>query len=229
MTDNGSSGTLSPKEFEAQMRWLRDESGLTVVSLGEAAIRLVGGAVEDTIIVLTFDDGYLGTLTSVAPVLARYRMPFTVFVVGGFLDTPPVHGGYLDRGALRELSKVPDVLIGVHGQTHRPLTRLGDAVVAEELKRSADIVTEIIGTRPTAMSYPHGAVDSRVERMTAEAGFRLGATSLIGVNRPGVPLLRLRRTEVNADDSLANFIGKVRGDYDWYQIKQRLYWPVPAA
>jgi hypothetical protein len=60
------------------------------------------------------------------------------------------------------------------------------------------------------------------------AGFAVAATSLLGVNRARTAPLRLRRTEIDTFDDETSFTGKVRGDYDWYQLKQRLYWPVPA-
>jgi peptidoglycan/xylan/chitin deacetylase (PgdA/CDA1 family) len=38
---------------------------------------------------LTFDDGYRDALTVAGPILERYQLPFTVFVVSGFLARPP--------------------------------------------------------------------------------------------------------------------------------------------
>ena len=219
---------VAPTAFERQVRWLR-EAGFTAVSIGEAAATLGRGMDDGTCVAITFDNGYLDTLTTAAPILQRYGLPFTVFVVGSYVRRPPAAGRYLDAVALRELAAVPGVTIGAHGNTHRPLTRLQAGDLADELGASATAIADAIGARPVAMSYPHGAVDARVARSAGEAGFTVGATSLLGVNRCGVPLLRLRRTEVTGADDDASFRGKIRGDYDWYQLKQRLYWPVPAA
>lgn len=215
--------------FEQHVRWLREESALPLVSLQAGVAALADGRLRGTTVAITFDDGYLDTLTIAAPLLARLGIPFTVFVVGGFLSRPPSSGLFLDATALRELAAMPGASVGAHGHTHRPLTGLGDADALEELRASGSAVAQVIGVRPTALSYPHGAVDGRVVRLAGLAGYTVGATSLLGVNRPRVPRLRLRRTEVRAGDSLAALIGKVRGDFDWYQVKQRFYWPVPAA
>lgn len=214
--------------FAEQVRWLREESGLDVVSLAEGVERLGAGA-PGTAIAVTFDDGYRDTLTVAAPILARHRIPFTVFVPGAFLVAPPVAGRYLDAVALRDLAAVPGASIGAHGHSHRPLPRLADEALRAELRASVAELATVTGALPITMSYPHGATDRRVQRCARQAGFTLGATSLIGVNGSRVPRMRLRRTEIVSADTGASFAARIRGDYDWYRIKQRLYWPVPAA
>lgn len=220
--------TVSASMFADQMAWLRERSGLTVVGLEEGVVRLAAGTLPGTAVAVTFDDGYADVLTAAAPVLTRYGIPFTVFVVTGFVSRPPASGRYLDRQGLRELSAVAGATVGAHGHTHWPLIRLDDAAVRAEFRASRSLLADIVGCRPAAMSYPHGAVDARVVRAAAAAGFRLAATSLVGVNRPSTPALRLRRTEITGDDTAATFAGKIRGDWDWYGVKQRLFWPVPA-
>jgi peptidoglycan/xylan/chitin deacetylase (PgdA/CDA1 family) len=215
--------------FAEQICWLRQESGLAIVSLTEGVARLtVGGLDRGTAVAVTFDDGFRDTLTVATPVLERYAVPFTAFVTSRFLTDPPTPGVYLDAVELRALAGRPLAAIGAHGHTHRPLSRLDDDALLAELRLSSSTLAEVTGASPTMMSYPHGAVDGRVVRSAAAAGFRLGSTSLLGVNRRGIELLRLCRTEIDAGDGLAAFIGKVRGDYDWYRVKQRVYWPVPC-
>ena len=222
----GDRNVVSADRFTRQMRWLREESTLIVSPL----MRGVSTTPADgTTVALTFDDGFRAVLTMGAPLLVRHGLPFMVFVTGEYLRHPPVPDQYLDASALRELAAMPGVTIGAHGYTHRPLTRLDDVALAEELRRSIDALSDVLGWRPVAMSYPHGAVDGRVVRFVGDAGFKVAATSLLGVNRPRAASLVLRRTEIDAFDDDASFVGKVRGDYDWYQLKQRLYWPVPAA
>lgn len=221
--------SIPTDSFVDQMRWLREESGLALVSLDEGVHRLGSDTLTGAAVAVTFDDGYRDALDVVAPIMAKHRIPFTVFIVGGFLKRSPVAKLYLDVQSTRELAAVPGATIGAHGFTHRPLTRLDDASLDREMNDSAAELASILGVRPFAMSYPHGSLDSRVVRSASRAGFRCGGTSLWGINRPGVSLLRLRRTEITAPDSLSDFVGKVRGNYDWYQIRQRLYWPLPAA
>lgn len=214
--------------FAAQMRWLREESGLTVLPLADAVELLSSGGVDHAIVSLTFDDGYRDALAVAAPILERYRLPFTVFVVSGFLSRPPAPRLYLDSASLRDLAAAAGASIGSHGRRHRALTRLDERGLDEELRESASELATVLGARPLSLSYPYGAVNATVARRAAEAGFRIGGTSLAGVNRAGAAPLRLHRTEIVAQDGLGEFTGKVRGDYDWYQLRQRLLWRVPV-
>ncbi|MBI3637883.1 MAG: polysaccharide deacetylase family protein [Candidatus Rokubacteria bacterium] len=217
--------SVAPGRFAEQVAWLLD-SGMPTVSL-EDGLRANDLNPAVASVTITVDDGYLDALTVAAPLLARHRIPFTVFVIGAFVTAPPLTGRYLDAVALRELAAVPGATIGAHGHRHRPLTRLADGDVMEELTASRASISDILGRPPEVMSYPHGAVNARIVRHVDRAGFRLAATSLIGVNAGGAVPLRLRRTEVTARDDARAFAGKIRGDYDWYALKQRLYCPVP--
>ena len=220
--------SVTQRAFSDQMQWLRDESGCAIVSLESGAARLARRELTGTAVAVTFDDGYLDVLSEAAPVLDRCEIPFTVFVVGSYLERPPTARLYLDTESLRELAAVPSATIGAHGYTHRPLSRLSDEVLDDELRAVRQGLAEHLGAPPSAIAYPHGAVDRRVIDRVKAAGFQLGATSFVGVNQPNVSPLSLRRTELLASDGVDEFAGKIRGDYDWYQVRQRVYWPVPA-
>lgn len=218
--------SVTPQAFAQQMRWLREESGCSITSLEAGVAALAGGTLTGTAVAVTFDDGFRDVQSKAAPVLAEYQIPFTVFVIASHLVQPPPLL-YLDLMAVRELAAMPYASIGAHGFTHRPLTRLTGDSLDEDLRRSREVFAESLGTATTTIAYPHGAVDRRVIGRVEAAGFRIGATSFVGVNQSDVSPLQLRRTEILAHDSLAEFSGKVRGDYDWYHVRQRMYWPLP--
>lgn len=227
--DDVCAGAGTADRFRAQMAWLRREPGLSVVSLDDGLRALAHGDVARTFVAVTFDDGYADLLTVAAPILAAHGIPFTAFVVGGFLSGPPRPRRYLDRVGLRDLAAMAGATIGAHGHTHRPLRSLPPAELRSELTTSRAVLGEVLGRAPVHLSYPHGAVDDRVVSAAVDSGFLVGATSLIGANGSRVSRLRLRRTEIMPADDMAAFAGKIRGDFDWYRVKQRLYWPVPAA
>lgn len=220
--------SVSVDTFGQQMRWLREQSGHAIVPLEQGCADLAGGRLQGIAVAVTFDDGFRDVLTTAAPVMAQLHIPFTTFVVGQYLDTPPDSGQYLDRAALRELAAVPGASVGAHGFTHRPLSRVDADTLEEELRRSRDVLGDCLGRDPSAMSYPHGAVNRRVAAAARTAGFVVAGTSLVGMNRPHADPLRIRRTEIVAADPLHRFRGKVRGRHDWYGLRQRLYWPVPS-
>lgn len=76
--------TLESTVFERQMSMLARSS--RVISLGELAGRLKDGRTLGGSVVITFDDGYLDNLTVATPVLARFKLPATLFLPTGHID-----------------------------------------------------------------------------------------------------------------------------------------------
>lgn len=197
--------SVTPEAFASQLQTLR-AAGVTCVPFG--APRAATPALQ---VAITFDDGYQDNLRVAAPVLARYAIPWTLFVTTDFVDQP----GYLTRAELRELASQPQVQIGAHGQTHRQLTTLDDVTLREELTTSKAFLEDLLGAPITSLSYPHGAVDDRVVRCAAVCGFQVGATSCVGVNDGATRALLLKRTEIVSTDSPRIFQDKLRGGWDW--------------
>ena len=56
----------------------------TPLSLSEAVDRLASGTLPANAVCVTFDDGYLNNLTVAQPILAKYRIPATVYVATAF-------------------------------------------------------------------------------------------------------------------------------------------------
>ncbi|MCA8922340.1 MAG: polysaccharide deacetylase family protein [Planctomycetes bacterium] len=76
---------LSPRQFDAHARFLAAER--RVVSLSALVERLVAGeAPEPATVAIAFDDGYRDNLTVAAPILAKYRLPATLFLATGHVD-----------------------------------------------------------------------------------------------------------------------------------------------
>jgi len=101
--------------------------------------------------------------------------------------------------------------IGVHGATHRTLTRLDDAELEREVKTAAEIVYTHTQVEPTLFAYPYGIWDARVRRAVREAGYRAAVTLDYGLNPAGADLWSLRRINVPASISQAAFAGWAAG------------------
>jgi peptidoglycan/xylan/chitin deacetylase (PgdA/CDA1 family) len=172
---------------------------------------------------VTFDDGYKDTLAQAAPIMIERGIPLTVFITAANLRSPG--GLYLNQAELKELSQLPGVLIGAHGNNHIPLTGLEDGRLHSELSGSREALEDLLGLPVTTLSYPHGSVDRRVRDAAQEAGYRLGGCSCYGLNTPERDPLLLYRTELTAYDTVEDLLLKVDGHWDWYRLRH----PDPAA
>jgi peptidoglycan/xylan/chitin deacetylase (PgdA/CDA1 family) len=104
----------------------------------------------------------------------------------------PRNDGPLDWNGVREAA-ARGLDVGSHTVRHLHLTRLGSADLATELVESRRRLEEELGVPIVAIAYPSGDHDERVTRATAQAGYRLGFTTVPGSNTPGASPLRLRR------------------------------------
>ena len=77
---------VSPSRFAEHLDVLR--SSYQVMRLGDLVTALKEGTLSKRGVVITFDDGYVDNLWNAKPLLESFRMPATVFVASGSLDSP---------------------------------------------------------------------------------------------------------------------------------------------
>lgn len=76
---------ITPDYLEAVLHRVH-EIGMVCVSLDEAARRIEAGETSQRFAVFTLDDGYKDNLDVAAPIFARYRVPFTVYLATDLPD-----------------------------------------------------------------------------------------------------------------------------------------------
>jgi len=76
---------LPKKVFAEQMRYVRRH--YRVVSLRQMIDELESLSAQDQSVVVTFDDGYLGTYTEAFPILKEYSIPATVYLTAGLVES----------------------------------------------------------------------------------------------------------------------------------------------
>jgi peptidoglycan/xylan/chitin deacetylase (PgdA/CDA1 family) len=156
-------------------------------------------------VLLTFDDGWAGSVEYAGPVLERHDARALLFVTTEFVGRPH----FLDRWQLGQLSR-ERFQVGSHGRTHRMLNLLNDAEVREELAYSKAFLEDALGYAVETLSVPSGAAGKRVVRIAAEVGYRFVFTSEVHVNRPGTGPLDIGRVAVKHDTSVKTFRRYVR-------------------
>ena len=71
--------------FEGQVKFLRQN--YRILSLGDFCQELELEKSAPPAVVITFDDGYLGTYTEALPILKKYNVPATVYLTAGCIET----------------------------------------------------------------------------------------------------------------------------------------------
>ena len=106
-------------------------------------------------IAITFDDGMSDVYEVAYPYLKSKNIPFTVFIISDFLDTP----GYMTSEQLKLLSEDPLVTIGSHGVSHEILSDMTAEQQHNELYGSKEHIEKIIGKKVSLFAYSHGFYD----------------------------------------------------------------------
>jgi peptidoglycan/xylan/chitin deacetylase (PgdA/CDA1 family) len=207
--------------FEEQMRHLHHRA-TTVFADDEQ--RLNGRPV----VAVTFDDAFQSVADHALPVLARHRIPATVFAPTGYLGTAPkwIPPAARTSGGARVMS--PDALasldarwvkVGSHTVTHPHLAELPPHIVHSELATSKTHLERIQGTPVRMLSLPYGSCSSHVLEEARTAGYnRVFANVPVLGSRRDEAFILIGRINVTPQDWPLEFELKTRGAYDWLSV-----------
>jgi peptidoglycan/xylan/chitin deacetylase (PgdA/CDA1 family) len=195
-------GTVDVNTFLHQLRWLK-RLGVQFIPMKALRSWLLGQAeIPKRSAVLTFDDALISIAEHVFPYLKRQAIPFTVFVVAGFIgreshfsnhaSAPKRH--HLDLAQLKILLDSGLVEFGAHGYHHQNLTKITGEELWQELRHAKELLEESLDVEVPYVAYPWGNTTDTVTQMVKEAGYQLGFTTrkkkLISNN---IDLLRIPR------------------------------------
>ena len=163
-------------------------------------------------VVLTFDDGYEDFYTIVFPLLKKYKMKGTVYVISNFVG----RYGFLKKEQLVEMSKSGLVEIGGHTQNHAYLKGLKNEYVLTEVIDGKSDIEKIIGSKIVTFAYPFGAYSEDAEKAVEKSGYKIAFTTMPGIaHSPQEKLLlpRIRPFQINyqnIDASLAQIYSQYK-------------------
>jgi len=156
---------VRPAELEAQLQYLVN-NGYTPIWFEDLA-RI--DEIEKPVI-LTFDDGYVDNYTELYPLLQKYQVKATIFVITGTIDYNPHN---LTTAQIRELSASGLVSIQSHTVTHPYLASLSPEQQQWELEQSRLTLTRITGRIPYVICYPSGNYDDTTMALSKTC-YRMG-------------------------------------------------------
>lgn len=188
--------TVTSGDFDEQMGYLSQH--FHVIPLRKLLDDLERGTpVPDHTAAITFDDGYLSNFVLVYPILQKYGIPATFFVVTGYVDGGG-GGGYQsmtwDQLRVMTASGLADIQSHSHALHHRVYSQPdGDPVPAvlahlvvdgrtetageyderieADLRQSRQDIMTQLGTDALILCWPYGAYDQYTNGLARRAGF----------------------------------------------------------
>jgi peptidoglycan/xylan/chitin deacetylase (PgdA/CDA1 family) len=194
--------SLAVERFGQQLGLLRRLGYQSVSPVAVAEALRSGATLPPRAIAITFDDGYLDTLTDALPLLLEHGFTATCYVVTGavgrrseWTEPAPLMGWNDLRAWL-----AAGMEVGAHSVTHPDLRGLGDRRLAEEVTGSRRRLEDRLGIPIDSFAYPFNVHDDRTGAAVAAAGYRAACA---GVHRAGSPLALFRAD--GARDSWVRF------------------------
>lgn len=196
--------TISVKHFEQDMELL-SYGGYNALSLEQVKEHLQGNSLSlpSKPIVITFDDGYLDNYTNAFPILQKYSMVASFYIITGMVG----NNDRLTISQIREM-ETAGMDFGAHTVTHRSLAELIPREVVTELNQSKFDLEQIIGKSVDFISYPCGSYTSETLEIAHRAGYLGGFSVQDGFAEFSNPLTIRRIPIFHYDRSIAYVMAK---------------------
>jgi peptidoglycan/xylan/chitin deacetylase (PgdA/CDA1 family) len=212
--------------FEDQIAYLTEQANVVALDDGLRAIASPQPA-RPPMVAITFDDGTADFTELALPVLARHRVPVTLYLATGFIEDQrpfPNDGMPMSWDSVRDACSTGLVSAGSHTHRHALLDRLPPDEVEEELDQSISLIGERLGVTPEHFAYPKALLGSPSAQRAVRSRFRSAALAGTRPNRFGASdPYRLARSPIQVSDGMRWFMRKARGGLELEdQLRKRV-------
>ena len=203
----GGTLTCSVELFERYCQFFADH--FRVVPLRHLVEKLEQKAKLNRELAITFDDGYRDNLEFAVPVLRRFGLPATFFVVTQFIGTDfaawwdkglTARHAWLSWDEVRALHR-EGFDVGAHTRSHADLGKVVGPQAWDEIRGSRRDVEEQLSATVDLFAYPYGGRDNLTAanlELVRAAGFRCCCSCAGGTNAMGADPFRLGRIPLSS-------------------------------
>ena len=199
---------IAAAKFEEQMRYLKAE-GFSALTLREfLEYTHLRRQLPPKSVVIAFDDGYKSFVQYAYPILKSLGFPATLFV---YTDYVGAGRNALSWKDLRDLV-AEGFDVQAHSKSHADLRRQQGEADAQytrrmqaELRQADDLFRQHLGAPREALAYPYGYADDELIRHVKQNGYVAAFTVRRQTNPAFVFPLKMNRSQVYAEMSLADF------------------------
>lgn len=182
--------------FERQMRFLKRHR-YNVIDIPTLADLIRNkDRIPPRTIAITLDDGYRDNYTHAFPILKKYNLPATLFVILNEVGRPEG-----DRLSWEEIEVMRDsgiITFGSHCLGPEPLVNLAsEEEVKKEISLSKRILEERLAKAVTVFSYPEGRFNERIRQLVIDAGYKSAVATNPGKDYPSDDIFALKRMRIS--------------------------------
>lgn len=194
--------SVAPDVFEAQMKLLA-ESGFSSVTLFDLYDHLATGKpLPDKPVILSFDDGYRDNYENAFPILQKYGLRGTFFVLTAPADA--ADPAYLTWPMIKTMSDA-GMDIQLHAKDHVDLRQRNYDYLVWEIIGGRESIEGHTGKPVVFMSYPSGKYDDAVLQFLQKHNFWAAVTTQPGSRHTLTNALIWPRVRISGQTSLTGF------------------------
>lgn len=200
----GKNLSVNPENFDLQVKWLKENNyeALKVSDLVDSDKNALSkiAFLHKKPIIFTFDDGYADAYSQALPILKKYQMTATFYIIRNYVGKD----NYMNQTQIDALEK-EGFEIGSHTLSHPDLTKIG----------LDDARTQIFDSRQNAFTfcYPGGKYNTTTVEQVQEAGYKAAVTTHFGITDQDSSILELPRVRV--EDGSGETLGhKIEAAYE---------------
>ncbi len=168
---------INPNIFEQQIQTLQ-QAGYTFMTAKELG-EVIDGKMKlpNNPVLITFDDGHWDLDTVILPILKKYHVKATAYIIPGFL------GGsdFMTPNQLRDVISSGLVDIGAHTVHHIALKGKLFPIVQFEVNQSKAILEQTYHLKVVSFAYPNGSFDQQAVNIVRDAGFTTAVSTIPGI------------------------------------------------
>ncbi len=180
---------ISPFLFENQLKLLKEASYSSYFVKDIPQILQGKEKLQDKSIVLTFDDGYKDIYTDAFPLLKKYQIKGTLFIVANFIGRQ----GFMTQNEIQEMLQSGLIEVGAHSLSHPNLVSLPLVKARQQIFDSKKILEDMFNIQVKTFAYPGGSFNDDVINLVKEASYEAAVTTKPGVYSTRDKLLTLPR------------------------------------
>lgn len=205
ISDDGTLIDVKKSNFSYQINYLKEN--FDFITLDQVVKFIKGDFIpHNPSVALTFDDGYEDILKNVIPILTKYSIPATFFVVA---EPENVRRTELKNRkailSLKDIKKIDKNLftIGSHTLTHIDLSNSSIDLSFKEIRDSKQILENLLNREVDYLAYPKGFYNDEVVKKAAGV-YKASLTSDPGIINYKSNLQLLNR--IGVDRTITNVV-----------------------
>lgn len=197
---------INRKTFELHLRILKLLGYETITFKDLAKIGLTNRR-EKKYIIITIDDGDKSDYTMFFPILKKFNMKAVLFI------TSESNSKKLSKEEIKELHESGLIEFGGHSENHKSMITLSKEELEKEILENKYKIEKIVGEKVLSFAYPYGHKTKRIEKAVRDSGYIFAVSIDTGTGFIGENPYDIRRTKIDENTSLFDFLRKISPKY----------------